>query len=247
MKKQDELLLQLESIVKELQAGRDESATAVAMGHKSKMPNLSGLFLRYFFKIWGLKIILFAIISILLIAGTVWYFSGSTFSQRETAFVEQIQELSTLATAEAHLKVIIEQQDNKILGKDISLNIPGTKRELLLVVPATVIAGVDLKNITNDRLDVNEKQKEITLTLPHATFIQEPSIQMEKVRTFSDEGLFRGEVKWSEGFDLAAEAQELIKQEALEVGLLQTAENSAEKVLKEFFSNLGYTVNVNFK
>jgi hypothetical protein len=247
LKKQDELLLQLESIVKELKAGQDEAATTVAMGHKSKMPSLSSVLLRYFFKVWGLKIILVTIIFALLIAGSLWYFSGSTFTQRETAFVEQVQELSTLATAEAHLKVIIEQQDNKIFGKDITVNFPGTKRELLLVVPATVIAGVDLKNITSDSLQVNEKNKEISLALPRATFIQEPAIQMDKVRTFSDEGLFRGEVNWSEGFDLAAEAQELIKQEALEIGLLQTAENSAEKALKEFFSTLGYTVTVNYK
>ena len=38
-----------------------------------------------------------------------------------------------------------------------------------------------------------------------------------------------------------------MKKEAQDIGLLQTAEQSAEKVLKGFFGNLGYTVNVTFE
>lgn len=42
-------------------------------------------------------------------------------------------------------------------------------------------------------------------------------------------------------------AQEQIRQDAITVGLLDTAENNVEKVLKEFFKNIDYTVNVTFK
>jgi hypothetical protein len=68
---------------------------------------------------------------------------------------------------------------------------------------------------------------------------------MDQVRTFSEEGLFRQKVEWDEGFDLAAQAQAQIKEE--EAGLLKTAEKNAEKVLKEFFSNIGYSVKISFK
>lgn len=85
------------------------------------------------------------------------------------------------------------------------------------------------------------------IVLPRATLIQDPTIQMDGVQTFSDEGLFRGEVKWDEGFDLAAEAQEEIKEEVIEIGLLESAEKSAEKVLKSFFGNLDYTVKITFR
>src|SRR5690606_26176787 len=128
----------------------------------------------------------------------------STFKKESTVFVENVQELSTLATAEAHVKVIIEQEDNKLFGEEINVNFPGTQRELLLVGPATVIAGVDLKGITSEDIKIDEKNKKLEMSLPPAAFIQEPAIQMEKVKTFSDEGLFRGEVKWDEGFNLAA-------------------------------------------
>ncbi|MDF0725825.1 DUF4230 domain-containing protein [Cytobacillus sp. S13-E01] len=245
MSKKDETLTQLESLLKELKAGKEEAATTTALGHK--LPSISGVLFKLIFKFWGVKIILLALVLVIITASGLWLFSGSTFSKERTTFVEQVQELATLATAEAHVKVIIEQQDNMLFGKDIALNIPGTKRELLLVVPATVIAGVDLKEIDSADIKVDEKSKELTITLPRAVFLQDPAIQMDKVRTFSDEGLFRGEVKWTEGFNLAAQAQETIMEEAIELGLLQTAEKSAVKVLKEFFSNLGYSVNVSYK
>lgn len=53
-------------------------------------------------------------------------------------------------------------------------------------------------------------------------------------------------IKMDEGFEKAAEAQEQIRQEAISGGLLDTGEKNAEKVLKEFFKNIGYTVNVTF-
>ncbi|WP_257009400.1 hypothetical protein [Bacillus sp. 7884-1] len=68
-------------------------------------------------------------------------FTGSTFSKESTTFVEQVQELAVLATAEEHVKVIQEQEDNKLFGKDISVDILGTKRELLLVVPSYSACG----------------------------------------------------------------------------------------------------------
>lgn len=116
-----------------------------------------------------------------------------------------------------------------------------------MVVPATVIAGVDLKGISSNEIRINEKEKELEIVLPPARFLQDPAIQMDKVRTFSDEGLFRGEIEWAEGFDLAAEAQEQLKEEAKELGILQTAEKNAEKALKEFFGNLGYSVKISFE
>lgn len=65
---------------------------------------------------------------------------------------------------------------------------------------------------------------------------------MNEVRTFSDEGLLRGKVQWDQGFDLVALAQEEIKKEAIDSGILQKAETNAETVLKEFFGHMGYRI-----
>lgn len=243
MSKKDEALTQIESILKELKKGEEESAATAVVGQSRGNTKISGAT----FKFRGLKISLIALLLLVIGSVGIWLASGSTFKQESTIFVEQIQELATLATAEAHVKVVIEQEDNKLFGNDISVNLPGTKRELLLIVPGTVIAGVDLKEITSDDIRVNDNEKELEIVLPRATLIQDPTIQMDNIKTFSDEGLFRGEVKWDEGFDLAAIAQEEIKKEAVEIGLLETAEESAKKVLEGFFGNLGYTVKLTFK
>lgn len=234
----------IESVRKEIHAGIEETAAAYVVENRYKGSIFSWKLIK---SILGLKNMFIILILLALILTGAWVFTGSTFSKESTTFVEQVQDLAVLATAEAHVKVIMEQEDNKLFGRDISVDIPGTKRELLLVVPATVIAGVDLKAVTSDDVKIDDKEKRMEITLPHAAFIQDPAIQMDQVKTFSDEGLFRTETKWDEGFNLAAEAQDEILAESKAIGLLQTAEKNAEKVLKEFFGNLGYSVKISFK
>ena len=247
MSKKDEALTQIERVLKELKKGEEESAATAVVGQNRGNANISGALIKLVFKLWGFRIFLTVLLLVVIASGVTWLFFGSTFKKESTIAVEQVREIAKLATAEALVTVTIEEEDNKLFGKNIPVNLPGTKRELLLVVPATVIAGVDLKGITSDDITVNEDKKELEIVLPRATLIQEPAILMDHVKTISDEGLFRGEVKWDEGFDLAAEAQGDIKDEAIKIGLLESAEKSAEKVLKGFFGNLGYTVKLTFK
>lgn len=231
MDKQEKVISKLDELLTELRAGRAESSASLAV-HPVRSPKLS---------IISRIIIILLFISAAVSAG-VWYAKGSTGKAESTVFIEQVHGLATLATAEAHVKVILEQEDNELFGEKINFNIPGTKRELLLIVPATVIAGVDLQDIDQANMKVDEENKVVEIVLPKAEFVQQPSVKMDEVRTFSDEGLLRGKVNWDQGFDLAALAQEKIKQEAIDAGILQKAEENAETVLKEFFGHLGYKV-----
>ena len=246
IEKKDEKIAQLERQLRELKEARMQSAATIAVDHNARsLSPPKGIF-KFFLKAVGVKIILAVLGFLVITSGGIWLFGGSTFKQESVTFVEHVQELATLATAEAHMKAVIHEEDNKIFGKDISIDLLGTKRELLLVVPGTVIAGVDLKGITSEDMVINEETKEINITLPHAKLIQEPSLQMDKIQAIDNGGIFRADMKMNEGFKKAAEAQEQIRQEAISVGLLDTAEKNAEKVLKEFFKNIGYTVNVTF-
>jgi len=51
----------------------------------------------------------------------------------------------------------------------------------LLIVPATVLAGDDLNEVTEDDMKIDEDTKEIDITLPHVKLIQEPSLQWTKL------------------------------------------------------------------
>lgn len=244
IEEKDEKILQIERQLIELKEAQQQSAATIAVDHNSRSLSQSKGIFKSFLKAGVLKIILAILVLLVITSGVIWLFAGSTFKQESVTIVEHVQELSTLATAEAHITAVLHEEDNKNFWKDIS--IPGTKRELLLVVPGTVIAGVDLKGITSEDMVINEKTQEIDITLPHAKFIQDPSLQMDKIQAVDNIGLFRAHIKMNEGFEKAAEAQEQIRQAAISAGLLDTAEKNAEKVLKEFFKNIDYKVNLTF-
>ena len=155
--------------------------------------------------------------------------------------------MSSLATAQGFVKAVIEQEDNQIFGKEIGADLPGTKRKLLMVVPGTVLAGVDLQQVNKNDIVVDEEKKEIQLTLPRAAILQDPSLDTDNIKTFSVEGIFRSDVDWNEGFALAEVAKDMISQEAVDQGLLQAAEKNAEKSLKGFFEQLGYKVTITYE
>jgi hypothetical protein len=243
----DDKIALLERQLLELKEAQQESAATIAIGHNSRTLSRPKGISKNFLKAGvGLKIILplAILVFFVLTSVVIWLFGGSTTKQESVTFIEHVQELATLATAEAQMKEVLYQEDYKNF---LFINLPGTKREVLLVVPATVIAGVDLKEVTSKEMDINEKTKEIDITLPHADFIQAPSVQMDKIQALDKNGLFRADIKMNEGIDLVAVAQEKIREAAISSGLLDTAEKNAEKVLKEFFKNIGYTVNVTFK
>ena len=197
------------------------------------------------------KIILFlTILVMLLILGIVGLWKVAFPKEpviRTGAYLEQMKDLSTLATSQAFVKTILEKEDNEIFGKEIETNIPGTKRKILLVVPGTLTAGVDLSTLKEDHLKIDEKEKSIHIQLPKADFLQEPSIQFDEVETYSVSGIFRGDVKWEEAYSLMDEAKEVMKKEAVEQGILGKAEENAQKTLKEFYGKLGYTVQGSFE
>ncbi|WP_231688034.1 DUF4230 domain-containing protein [Bacillus sp. FJAT-18017] len=244
IEEKDEKIEQLERLLLELKEAQQQSAATIAVGQNTRYVSQPKGIVQPFFKAGVLKIILAILVPLIIISVVIWQFAGSIFKQESVTFVEHVQELATLATAEAHMKTVIHEEDNKNF---LNINLPGTKRELLLVVPATVLAGVDLKKVTSEDMVINEETNEIDITLPQAEFIQDPALQMDKIQAVDSNGLFRADIKMDEGFEKAAEAQEKIRQEAISIGLLDTAEKNAEKVLKEFFKGIGYTVNVTFK
>jgi hypothetical protein len=250
LKNHEARIREIESLLAELKdSSQQTSATAVLDRGKVRLPFFKAG--KAIFSVWKSKFLIMLLIMILVISGVsigmYSWLAGSTFQQEQGSFVEQIKDMNSLATAQAFTKAVIEQEDNKFFGKEISADLPGTKRKLLLVVPGTVLAGVDLKKVSENDILVDEEGKEMKIELPRAEILQSPSIDTENVKTFSVEGIFRNEVDWEEGFALAEVAKDLIQQEAIDQGLLETAEKNAEKSLKEFFKQLGYQVTIEYK
>ncbi|MDT9026683.1 MULTISPECIES: DUF4230 domain-containing protein [Rossellomorea] len=251
MTNQYKKIQEIEALLADLKASERETGASLAFENRSSRRFPAWKLTTSVLSFWKNRVLLILLLFILLVGGVsigvYSLLSGSTFTEEKGAFVERIQEMSSLATAQGFIKAVIEQEDNQLFGKDINTDIPGTKRKLLMVVPGAVLAGVDLQGIDEDDIVVDEEKKEIQLTLPRAEILQDPSIDTENIKTFSVEGIFRNDVDWNEGFALAEVAKDQISQEAVEQGLLQAAEKNAEKSLKGFFEQLGYDVTIQFK
>lgn len=174
-------------------------------------------------------------------------FSFGSVKEQKGAFVERLQESKELVTAEAYTKAVIELKDNEILGFTVDWNIPGTRREILIIFPGTVRAGIDLTGLTEDDVELNEEQKSATITVPKPKVLGEATIHMDKVQAFSYEGLLRDNLELDETFAKSAEAQKMMVEEAETQGLLTLAENNAEKVLQDMFQLVDYDVIIEFK
>ncbi len=236
---------ELDYIVHQIQQARKETASTIAVqperSRSIKVP-------KKLFSVqpWIIGVVLGVLLT--LAALFVWhnpFQKSATF--KSGSVVESIQKLSTLATAQERVKTILSKEDNKLFGKTISFDFPGSKRTLFLVVPGEVTAGVNLKDLTQKDVTLDEQTKTIHITLPHATIVEDPSIDSKHIQTFSDQGIFRSGVNWDEGFKLEDLAKQRIKKEAINSGLLKTAEDNARIALKNFFINLGYKVTISFK
>jgi hypothetical protein len=243
---------QLDAIQKELSEAKQQMAATMAINDRRSQYQSKTRILPKLVK-WKLAAV---VIVILVAVGAFFTIKGTEKETIQTgSFIEQIKDLSTLATAQADVKAVIEKEDSQLFGKElskilpniISENLPGTKRKLLLIMPGTITAGVDLEGITESHLQVNDKDKTIKITLPAAKVIQEPTLDFEQAQVFSVEGIFRDEVNWNEAYELAEEAKGLIKEEAISKGLMERAEQNAEQTLTKFFSALGYEAVITYE
>ena len=247
---EEKKLDEIERLLKELKAGEVE--TAVTIEETENRPSGFWSVGKIFFSLWKKTFLAIALLILLLLVAlpfATFYLlkQGSTFTEQKSAFLEQIQELNELATAEAYTKVIIERQDNTLFGQSIGLNLPGTKRQLLVVIPGSVKAGVDLSGLTEKDVIVDDEKKTAKLTLAPAKFLGGAEVYFDKVEVYSYEGLFREKANIEEAYQLAEEAKELILEETAGQGVLIMAEKNAEKTLREMFSFAGYDVTIEFR
>lgn len=201
--------------------------------------------------VWRNTFIVLLVLLVLLLAalpfGAFWYLkSGSTFQESKGAFLESIQEMNELSTAEAYSKVVIERQDNAVFGQEIGIDLPGTKRQLLVVIPGRVRAGVDFSEVTEEDIVVDEEARTATLTLPKPEILGEPELFLDQVEIYSYEGLFRDEADIAEAYELAEEAKTLMMEEVQGQGVLELAEENAARSVQDMFGLVDYDVTINF-
>ncbi len=111
MDKQEKVISKLDDILTEIRAGREEGTASMAV-QPARKPMI---------RLLGRVIIILLVVSSGIGVG-IWYTAGSNGKAESAVFIEEVHGLAKLATAEAHVKVILEQKDNALFGENINFN-----------------------------------------------------------------------------------------------------------------------------
>ena len=149
-----------------------------------------------------------------------------------------LQKMSDLATAEYVVTKIIKANDNKTWYKI-------GDRKILMTCKASLVAGIDLSELTEN--DISIDGENITITLPHSKLLY-LNIDPADIKTaYQEVSLFRTSFTAQEKDALAQQAEAQIQAGIKELGILVTAETNAAIFINNFLKDLGYkNININF-
>jgi len=163
-----------------------------------------------------------------------WFFEVPVQTTTSPVVVEGIQRLDQLATVRFNESVVITKKSG---GEGIRQLLTGEK--LILVAEGDVEAGIDLSTL--DRNDVRVSDKSVSIDLPEPQILS-ASLNEKETRVYDrDMGLMP---RITPSDDLAEEArdeaQDRLREAALEDGILDYAERNAEDSIRAFVTTLGF-------
>ena len=165
-----------------------------------------------------------------------------TDSVPKPTLIMQLQRCSRLNTAEIKLHKIITHDDEmkisgKLMGKELSVNIPAGKRKVAIPLHATVKASIDLGKVTDD--DIVREGDKITIYLPQPDVeITETHIDHEGVRQFV--ALTRSNFSDEELQKYELEGRKSIEQSLPSLGIEEMARESAARQLVPIVQAFGF-------
>lgn len=149
------------------------------------------------------------------------------------AIVKQVQGLSKLETSKYTLEKILDAERSRRFVPEF---LAGEK--LVFIAHGEVVGGVDLSKVTDEDITISENS--LTMRLPEPE-IMYSRIDNEKSRVYErDTGLFSDADKDLES-EVRAEAEQLLRQEAIEGGILKESRENAEQGLRLLFNSMGYS------
>ena len=152
-------------------------------------------------------------------------------SHKKEQDILALKEINELVTVEYVVNKIIKASDDKTWYKI-------GDRKILMTCEATLKAGIDFSAISSEHIQINNK--EVTVTLPHATLFAISRKQEAINVAYEEIGAFRNSFSTQERDMLATQAQKQIQNSADSLGVLQTAETNASLFVSNFLRNMGY-------
>lgn len=149
--------------------------------------------------------------------------------------VAAVRSLSTLTTTEYRMERIVDlsERQEQLFG------LVTANDRLVLVASATVLAGIDLSQISAADVQVSDDRRQVRLRLPRAAIIT-TAIDNQHTYVFSrdtDMLAARNETLESTARE---RAETMLRDAAIEAGILTNAERNAERAITQLLTSLGF-------
>ena len=163
-----------------------------------------------------------------------WFFEVPVQSTTSPVVVEGIQRLDHLATVRFNESVVITKESG---GEGFRQLLTGEK--LILIAQGDVEAGIDLSAL--DRSDVRVSDEIVSIDLPEPQILS-ASLNENETRVYDRDMGLVPRINPSDALAEEArdDAQDRLRQAALEDGILDYAERNAEDSIRAFVTSLGF-------
>lgn len=184
-----------------------------------------------------LAAVLAAVALVALTAGLAWRVATGGWPNRTPApprvthamVVERLRDVATLVSSEMTIRDVVVYEQTRFLA---------TKRALL-VVTGRVLAGVDLEQGTDVRID--HAARRITLSLPPARVV---SVDVVHVQTYDERAGLLNPFRPSDRDTIQLQVRARLAAAAEQSGILAQADRSAGEVLRRLLTRDGYAVEI---
>jgi hypothetical protein len=151
------------------------------------------------------------------------------------AVVTAIRDVARLESTRYHVEKVIEVSDEQshvwglVQSKDV----------LLLVAVGEVAAGVDLGKLKDEDVRVDAATRSVAVRLPRAEVFSS-ALDTKATHVYSRSTDLLADRKETLEGDARRRAEEEMRKAALEEGILERAQTSAERTLRSLLRSLGY-------
>jgi hypothetical protein len=169
---------------------------------------------------------------------TVYRIDGSFFAPglqinlSQASVVKEIQSLNRLETAQFTLEKIIDAGYHGNFFQNILYG-----DRILLIAHADVVAGFDLSKISSDDIEVNGTSLTITLPAPEVFYSH---LDNAKTRVYDRRTGFLAASDKDLEATARTQAEQAIRSDACEAGVLDTAEENGMSQLEKLFKAFGF-------
>jgi hypothetical protein len=158
---------------------------------------------------------------------------GKTAEQLEAETENNLRQITELGTVEYVVTKTVKANDNATWYKF-------GDRKIIFTCKAHLKAGIDLSELSKDNIQIDARQKSISIILPKAKLLSCNMKPDDIHLVYEKTAITRFSFSNAERDDVMAQGETNIKESVAELGMLADAEKNAKIFLEAFLKQAGY-------